>query len=194
MPELGLYLVEEDEYSLVQLAFDEGCDLIPDLHYNSQRYEKISTLEGYRQYRIRTRLFFLVSEKYFCCPIEMCRIEKDERHVYYISQRSGGPTIQFLGGGLFEKNGQKFIRSGSIAYYPTYWNTTTLQKEKPPSGLPSVYNVLRRGIKRDAIRIKPGLSEFWLCAHARKELLDGANLVGFEQYRPDRLAGYISSD
>jgi hypothetical protein len=99
--------------------------------------------------------------------------------VYYIFPRSGGPSIQFLGGGVFEEAGLSFIRPGSISHYPTYWvgrNTA-----KAPTALVKTYNVLVKSVKESSKRIKPGKCVYWLGQGAEQALRQGAKLVGHQK-------------
>jgi hypothetical protein len=119
----------------------------------------------------------------------MRKILKSGEAVYYISQRSGGPTIQLLGGGIFADNYEKVIRPGFISYFPTYWNTLSSRNEKPPLELIETYKALQNHVKNAAVRIKPGRSVFWLGEDARKAVLKGAKLIGFEQSPIPELIG-----
>jgi hypothetical protein len=193
MPELNLYMTEKDERRAVTFAFEQGCEFIPDLHYPSNRYELISTTNQYLRCRVRTRLFFILSEKYYCCPLEMRRIQQNGRRFHYISQRSGGPTIQFLAGGSFEAQGQEFIRSGAIGYYPTYWNTLESEMQKPSARLVSTYKSLALQIRQIATRIKLGRSIFWVGDDARRAALTGAKLVGFEKFEASEIITALGS-
>jgi hypothetical protein len=184
--ELDLYLTENDELPLVAAAFQAGCKLIPDLHYASARYDSLNALEDYKLFRTRTRQFFLLSEKYSKCPLEMRLIEKEDKSVYYIGGR-GGPTIAFLGGGLFNEDASKFIRPGFISYSPRYENTAKKTMEKPPAELIETYQALVKSIKKFTARIKPGNRVYWLGPDARKEVENGAKLVGYEKLSAESL-------
>jgi len=184
--ELGLYLTENDELPLVTAALQAGCKLIPDLHYPSPRYDSLTALENYKLFRARTRQFFLLSEKYSKCPLEVRRVEKDDKLFYYIGG-SGGPTIAFLGGGLFYEDASKFIRPGFISYSSLYENTTKKTLEKPSPELVKIYEALVKSVKKYATRIKPGKRVYWLGPDARKEIENGAKLVGYEKLSAESL-------
>lgn len=188
MAELTLYPTEYDELPIVDLAFQLGCKLILDLNYPTAEYQSLSTLEEYKRYRASTRLFFLLSEQFFCSPLEMRRIEKDGKTVYYIAD-SGGPLIHFLGGGLFEEAGSKFIRPSSIGHHSRYENNVSHAMEKPPSQLVETYKALQKLIRRSFRHSKPGKVSFWVGPQAVQAVQNGAKLVGFEKYSAQQLFG-----
>ena len=182
MAELDLYLTKEDEPKIVGAALDLGCELIPDLHYPVAQFDRLSTLKDYERSRARTRSFFLLSDRFFQCPLELRPIEKHGKTVYYIFSRSGGPTIQFLGGGLSQEAGSKVISPGFISYHTTYENTTRHRMEKPPKELVEVYDSLVKSAKKLTTRIKPDKRVYWLGPDARKHVEKDAKLVGYEKY------------
>lgn len=187
MAELTLYLTENDELPIVALAMEMGCRLIPDLNYPVPQYDSVTTIESYRLYRDRTRLFLLVSDRFYLSPLEMRSIKKDGKTIYYLSQRSGGPTIQFLGGGVFEEHGSKFVRPGDIGYHSTYQSTTSSTIEKPPPELVDTYKGLQKLIRRSFSHSKPAKVSLWVGPEAVDAVKHGAKLVGFEKYTADQL-------
>ncbi len=182
MAELDLYLTEEDELEIVAAALDLECELIPDSHYPTAQFDRLSTLKEYERARARTRSFFFLSDRFFQCPLELRPIEKHGKTVYYIFSRSGGPTIQFLGGGLSQEGGSKVIGPGFISYHTTYENTTRHRMEKPPKELVEVYDSLVKSVRKLATRIKPGKRVYWLGPDARKHVEKSAKLVGYEKH------------
>jgi hypothetical protein len=186
MAELSLYLTESDELAIVALAFQLSCILVPDLHYPTPRYDSLKTLENYKQYRLRTRLFYLLSEEFQLCPLEMRKVEKGGKIGYYIGN-GGGPRIQFIGGGLFEEAGSKFIRPGSVGYQAKYWNQSNGELERPPAELMDTYKALQKLIRSSFRHSKPGKVSFWLGPEAVQAVQNGAKLVGYEKYSAQRL-------
>jgi hypothetical protein len=90
LAELDLYLTEEDELPIIEYALRIGCKVIPDLHYGRAQYDSVTTLQDYKRYRARTRLFFFLSERLLRRPLEMDSIEKQGSTLYYILY-VGGP-------------------------------------------------------------------------------------------------------
>jgi hypothetical protein len=186
MPEMTLFLTEHDEDMIIEFALSRGCWLVPDVDYPSPRHVPITSIKEYKEYRARTRLFLLMSNEYFRSPVEMRRIRKNDKTVYYVSQRSGGPSIQFLGGGVFEEKAVKFIRPGFLSYYPTFWNTTEQVTERPPASLVATYRLLQTHVKKSALRGKGTFSVFWLGPESTRLVECGAKLVGFEAFSLSR--------
>jgi hypothetical protein len=154
MAELTVYLTESDELPIVALALRLSCVLVPDLHYPTPRYDSLETLEKYKQCRLRTRLFYLLSEEFLRCPLEMRKVEKSGKVGYYIGN-SGGPAIHFLGGGAFEEAGSQLIRPASIGYRAKFWNEVSKDMERPPAQLVKIYKTLQRLIGSSFRYAKP---------------------------------------
>lgn len=182
MAELILYFTEEDEMALVEDALGRGCTLVPDLDYASPKYESFGTLEEYKRYRSRTRQFFILSDARVRSPLEMHRIEKHGKTVYFIYPTNGGPHIQFSSTGLFLKNGVQLIGPGSLGHYPSYKNTSNQMWEKAPAELIAMFKHFRKFLKNWAMRAIVGQSRVavWLGPGAVKAVQNGAKLVGFE--------------
>jgi hypothetical protein len=186
MAEISLYLTENDELPIVTLALQLGCNLVPDLFYATPKYEPVGTVERYKQYRARTRAFYLASPIFLRCPLELRRIEKENQTVYYI-ENAGCPSIYFSGGGLFVKADSQFIRPGSIGYRAKYWNQSNGEMERPPTELVDTYKALQKLIRSSFRHSKPGKVSFWLGPEAVQAVQNGAKLVGYEKYSAQQL-------
>lgn len=186
MAELSLYLTENDELSIVTLALHLGCNLIPDLHYPAPNYERLNTIEGYKESRSRTRAFYVISRAFLRRPLELHRIEKENKTVYYI-ESTGCPSIYFLGGGLFVEADSQFIRPGSIGYQSKYWYQSNRELEGPPTELVDTYKALQKSIRSSFRHSKPGKVSFWIGPDAVQAVQSGAKLVGYEKYSASQL-------
>ena len=180
MPEMKLFMTEKDELELIRFVLGQECWLIPDIDYDSPRHQNISTERQFRDYRKRARLFFIVRDDILKSPLEMRRISKDGRTVFYIGQRRGGPTIDFLTSGTFIEKDQRFIRPGSLGHHPTYWNTLERKMVKPPAKFREVNKHLSRFVRETARHLVVERHSIWLWTEAEKEVRRGAKLVGFE--------------
>ena len=186
MAELTLYVTENDELPIVTFALQLGCYLVPDLHYPTPQYESLGTLESYKRSRVCTRAFYLVSGTFLHRRLELRRIEKENKTVYYL-ENAGCPSIYFLGGGLFEAAGVKLIRPGSIGHQARYWNAEDKEMEKPPSQLVETYKALQKLVRRSFRYSKPSKVSFWVGPEAVQAVQNGAKLVGYEKYSAERL-------
>jgi hypothetical protein len=184
--EFSLYLTENDELPIVTLALQLGCNLVPDLHYSTPNYELVGTVEGYKRFRTRTRAFYLTSAIFLRYPLELRRIEKENKTVYYI-ENAGCPSIYFLGGGLFVEADSQFIRPGSIGYQAKYRNQSNGEMERPPTELVDTYKALQKLIRSSFRHSKPGKVSFWLGPEAIDAVKGGAQLVGYEKYSAQQL-------
>jgi hypothetical protein len=186
MAEISLYLTENDELPIVTLALQLGCNLVPDLHYSTPKYEPVGTVERYKQYRARTRAFYLTSSIFLRCPLELRRIEKENKTVYYI-ENAGCPSIYFLGGGLFVEADSQFVRPGIISHRAKFWNQSNGEMERPPTELVDTYKALQKLIRSSFRHSKPGKVSFWLGPEAVQAVQNGTKVVGFEKYSAQEL-------
>lgn len=185
MPELGLYLSWKDIVEFVEFALREGAALVPHLHYDRPQYVTLENGTSFDEFRSKTSLFFIVKSSYLVSPLEIDSFVKKEKKLFFIVQRSGGPTIDFSFRTEFRESGRLFIGPSSLGHHPTYWNTTTCRNEKPPDSLVTFYKSLVKEIKKGAKRIRPGVSAYWVGRHAQELVRQGAKLVGFEKKKID---------
>ena len=182
MPELSLYLADEDDQEFVSYCFSQGAWMVPDLLYKTPAPRIVSNLDSFAECA-EERLFFIQHASFLCSPLLFAKLEKNNETVYSISQRYGGPAISLFCRGQFLKDREVYIGPGSLSHYPTYRNTITGEDEKPPESLRQLYALLVKHLKRNSFRIKPGIRVYWIGMHARELLRQGAKLVGYENVK-----------
>jgi hypothetical protein len=187
MPGLQLYQTESDEVSLINAAFDLGCQLVPDTHLRSPQVQKLLSIEAFQGARVETRHFYIFSDSLAQSPLSTRKVTKENgEFFYYVSPGVGTPSIEFLGGGIFEEPnaGAQLIRPGFLEFSREYWTLDLSRKLQSPTELESLFNRLSRTVKSHSSRIKPGKSVFWLGDNAQAEMEKGARLVGYESWSP----------
>jgi hypothetical protein len=157
-----------------------GAWLIPDVDYPQKQPALLTSESLFVAARLSVRHFFIIRDDYLKVPLEMRRIEKGGRTVYYISQREGGPTVDFLGGWIFTRGPERFIRPGSLSHYPTFFDTHERRFQKMPKEIVSFFSQLATHLKKSYRRIKPKKVTFWVSSNALSEVERGAKLVGLE--------------
>lgn len=162
MAEVGIVLSREEEANLVKLALSMKAWLTPDLDYVAPWPIRIKTYDDYKVHRQRARLFFILHDSFFVAPLEMRKIEKGGRSVYFIMQRNGGPTIDFLSTVEYEEHGKTHLGPGFLAYHRTFWNPKSEANEVPSEGLISFFKELTRTVKKASIRTKVGVRTYWI--------------------------------
>lgn len=184
MPGLQLYQTEPDELELVGAALEAGCWLVPASHYETTEFDKLFTIEAYMQARIRERKFFILGSEFTLEKLSMESFSKEGKTLFYIVTSSGGPFLEFLGGGLFvdDATGEKRIRPGFLEFARDYWAADLSRKRPSPPELEEMYKWLARAVKTKSTRIKPGKGVFWLGNDAKTQLENGARLVGYESW------------
>ena len=187
MPELQLFMTGRDEVELVKFVLSEGAGLIPDLDYPRPKLELVSNGSEFVSARALTRHFFIVRDDYFKMPLQLRKIEKQGKLAYYITQRKGGPTVDFLASGIFTRDGGTFIRPGMVSHYPTFFDDQKGCFQKTPKELIGFYRDITHFLKESYVRVKPKKVAFWLSPDAQSELRQGAKLIGLEDLSAEEI-------
>src|SRR5262245_25592270 len=155
MPELDFFLLGTEESRLVAKAIERGLITVPYGPYEAPEYEEIRDVDSFLESRKANRLFFLVSSAYSSSPLEMRRIKKGPNQgLFYIMQRTGGPTIDILFCTVSDRVGVPQIAPGMIGYHKTYWDERRGEDVSAPKAMVDEYNLLKREIKRGSFRLK----------------------------------------
>lgn len=176
-----------DEVELVKFVLTEGAGLIPDLDYSRPKPELLSNRSEFASARVLTRHFFIVRDDYFKMPLHLRKIEKQGKLTYYIAQRKGGPTVDFLASGVFTRDGGRFIRPGMVSHYPTFFDDQEGCLRKAPKELIGFYRHITHFLKESYLRVKPKKVTFWLSPDAQSELRQGAKLIGLEDLSAEEI-------
>ncbi len=175
MAEFGFVLSKREEEALVRAALDSGAWLVPDVDYKTPEAARISTYTEYEGYRGSTRMFLIVHPSYFAAPLEMKETSKEGKCVYFIMQRNGGPTIEFMSSVEFREAGRAKINPGFLAHHKTFWNPKTHRNEDMPAALLKLYRELSSIAKKIATRQKVGMRTYWI-GNVVKDLIEAGKL------------------
>jgi len=97
MAETKLLLNRSDTISIARTIFDKGAYMVPDCNYDEPLYTLIKTVDEFKSISKTTRLFFVLHDDWKSEPLEMKKFDhKELGEKYFIVQKSGGPTIDFL--------------------------------------------------------------------------------------------------
>lgn len=177
-PEMDIVLSRQEEAEVVKLALRLKAWLVPDMNYPVPRPLQIRSYSDYEKYRGQERLFFILHASFMVTPLEMHEIEKEGRTVYYIVQKNGGPTIDFLSSVEYEEDGKSYVGSGFLAYHGTFWNPETHRNEKAPEALISFYAALTGMVKQIAVRTKVGARIYWIGREIAAQIERGEKYLG----------------
>lgn len=155
MPQADFYLCERDLLDVAALLFGGGGSLVPDLDYKTPDLRTIRDVEDLRRvYReLNPQLFFGISPKWQRAPLTIRGIEKDDRTVFFILQKNGGPSIDIFCPQPFIANGRLAVAHGFIGYHRCYWNPISGQMEPTPEALKDVYHALRSQLAQGGLKI-----------------------------------------
>lgn len=124
MPRADLLFSRAEHEGLVQFVFELEAWLVPSRLPTASLIE-IKDPESYRSYVDKgERLFHIQRRDFTRAPLEVrqVRATDDQPEVFYVQQRSGGPTVDLLGPYESEEGGQTRVASGFIGHCPTFWN------------------------------------------------------------------------
>jgi len=162
MAELEFILSKVEEETLLKTALGSSCWFVPDINYGTAKPAHVTTYEEFKKYRERTRMFFILHESYIAAPLEMREILKDGQRVFFVMQRNGGPSIDFMSSVEFIEEGRTKINPGSLAHHKTFWNPKTRRNEETPGVLLKLYRELSAVVKKVATRHKVGVRTYWI--------------------------------
>jgi hypothetical protein len=180
MAQLDFYLNGNDKNSLVSYVLSEGGYLVPDINYNGPKFNVIDNLEDYQLHVNQNRLLFILHNSYSKQSLTWRKIQKENKTVYYIPQRVGGPTIDFYSPGLIEKDGQHYIGPGNVSHYPSYFDTALNSYLSVSEELKLFYKRLISQIKKNSYAIKLNKRTYWIGNGAIKDISSGYNLINIE--------------
>ncbi len=158
MAQLDFILNKEEQVEFMQFAISIGCKIIPDMHYNSANYLTIETIDGFLRY-FGGGKFFLINEIYSLFPLEMRWFEKEGERKFYITQRYGGPAIDFYSSSLIESTESR-VGTGFIAFYSSYYTGSTTIAA--PADLKLIYKLFSSFIKGRSKKISLAKRSYWV--------------------------------
>lgn len=170
MIQLDFFLSEVERVQFIQYCFGYGCNIIPNQHYDRNKYTIITSMGEYQQYCKRSPFLFITSNKFSTYPLELDYFEVGEGKKYYIKQRHGGPTIDFFSPivGEIEDN---IVGPGYIGIYPFYYRNN--MKYVPNKSLMDFYKIFTMYIKEICQKIKLTERVFWIGKHTIEKAKKG---------------------
>jgi hypothetical protein len=162
MTQVDFFLSESERNNFIEHCIKEGCMIIPDQHYDTDKYLVATTMHQYQQYCKKNPLLFIISKKYSTYPLELDYFEDEGKKKYFIKQRHGGPTIDFFSPvvGEIEDN---IVGPGYLGIYPFYYHNN--QKFVPNKSLIDFYKLFSDYIKKSCQKIKLTQRTFWVGKH-----------------------------
>jgi hypothetical protein len=160
--EMSILLGADEEKALLSAWFAAGAWLVPDLNYPGPQVQEINSYEDYGRHRKSTRLFFVQHRSFIREPLEMYDIEKNGQRGYFIRQKNGGPTIEFLSSVEYVDAGLVTIGAGFISHYAQFWSARSKQMQEVPQELVVFFAEMRKSVRAVAKKEKIGLRAYWV--------------------------------
>ena len=160
MSQIDFFLCKDERIELAKTIFSLELIMIPDLAYEVMKPVILKDIEHYKKYVDVNELMFIVDSKAELKKFVFESYFKDGSERYYIRQRYGMPTIDFLYGGLVEKSEMK-ITPGSISNYSFYYSDGG-DKIYPSEQDKHLYSTIVTFIKKNTIPVKLTKRTFWV--------------------------------
>jgi hypothetical protein len=111
---------------------------------------KVSTIAEFRSRRTAKvgALIFVLNPEWQRSPLDLGEIQKGGQTIYFVMQKTGGPTLDLCAPFEYGSEGNKFIPGGSVGYHSTFWNTLTERNEPAPDALKATYREVVKIIKK----------------------------------------------
>jgi hypothetical protein len=159
MSQVDFFLSEKERLEFIQYCFKHGCNIIPNQHYNTDKYLIASNMEQYEKYCKKSPLLFITSNKFSMHSLELDYFEVDDKRRYFIKQRYGGPTIDFFSPVIGELE-DNVVGPGHIGIYPFYYHGS--KRFVPNKFLTEFYKLFTIYIKGSCQKIKLTQRTFWV--------------------------------
>ena len=182
MPELDIVFDSRDEQGLVEMIFSMEPKLVPGIDYKEACYEQIPDSLTFKRFRKETTQFFMLHDSYFSSPIPM---RPSVRGCYYLGQREGGPTIDFLFSKAYrDEDGKDTLSTGFVSHYPTYWDNISECNLRAPDNLKLCYKKLVAYIRKNSKKMKLGVRNYHIGTHTLENLQKGKVHVPASLFSP----------
>lgn len=159
MGQVDFIFAKDEKLLLAQQIFKSGMVMIPDLKYETEEYKTIVSITEYEKFLMTNELMFLVHPATFKYSLEMRMITKNNKQVYYIQQKHGGPTIDFYSPGLIEGR-DNTVGVSFLGNYSFYYSD---QEKFRPSNLDKeLFGMLTSFVKTNSKKVKLKERTFWI--------------------------------
>jgi hypothetical protein len=189
MAEIEVFATDDETVQLAKWLLDQGCELIPDSHYETGRPQQLTDLAAIQTISQTSPHFFAVRSDWVESPLRAREVNANDKHFFYIDPRTGGPTMEFYWGRDFEKEGCRHLSASWLSFNIWYEDSLTGERKKPPETLRRFYAEFAKNVRSGRRRIKPGVREFWISPRIEALVRDGTVLIGLENMSSDQILG-----
>ena len=183
MPEIGILLTRDEEQTVIRSILDRAGWLVPDFQYEVPVPALVKTHEDYLRWRSKTRLFFVLHDSFLVVPLELRQVGRDGGLGYFIAQRTGGPTIEFLSTLEFQEDARRWVNPGFIAHHRTFWDAESRANVKPPQAFVTFFKETIAIMKQVAALKKIGVRRYWIGNEMSVLLENGTMHLGIQRER-----------
>jgi len=176
MAESNLFMAENDELDLVDIVLSNGCALVPSIHWETDEYEEIRSVDRFLSLRKATNLYFITSPGYQESALVMRPLTDNPGSKYYIVQREGGPSIDWLCLLPYTEGNVTILGASMLAYYDNYWSVKQSRMVTVPQKLKALFRHLISELRSHGEIRKAKAKSYIVCKHAMAEISQGTRL------------------
>lgn len=134
--------------------------MIPDLNYETKDPKVLHNITDFIPFVDKNEIMFIASPEIDMSSFVFGECQKDSKKYYYIRQKYGVPTIDFLYAGTTEISDNK-ICPGSMSMH-TFFYGNVGNKIYPSVHLQDKYKIICNFLKQESIRLKLTKRTFWI--------------------------------
>lgn len=178
MPQVDIFLSEQDVEEIVGYVFEHGCRIAADINYKDPVPGFVYSVEEFRELRGKQKptLFFILSDKWQRTSLVLKPLIKNEDRFYYIQQKSGGPTIDLFAPFEYKSESGVYLPHGFLSFHSKYWNQATKENEPAPSELKSFFRELKKDVFTEADLVTGKNRKYMVACGAKKRLTETVKL------------------
>jgi hypothetical protein len=178
MPQLDVYFGEEDLKRLIAMFFEMGSTVVPDLTSERPEYVEITNIESFNESRgsHSAALYFVLNKNWNVAPLTFGDFEKDGKRMFFIRQRSGGPTLDIFAPYETKIDGVLTQPHGFVGIHKLFWNPSTHRNERVPENLLKTYKKVIASLKNESTKVERNQRSYFVTKHAKARMGEGVHL------------------
>lgn len=176
MAQIDFFIDDVLEKKLIEYLFSLDFEFIPSIDSEIENYNVVNSFEEFDLWSKKTRQFYLINKNFTTKPLVVKNFVRDEVTFFYISQRYGGPYIDFFLPATFNEDSTE-ISSGFIGIYSSYYGINDIQSVDI---LNSYYRKISNFIKKNTVKFSLKIKRTYWVSQSIIDLIEQgkAELVG----------------
>ncbi|MBS1527293.1 MAG: hypothetical protein JST19_16695 [Bacteroidetes bacterium] len=171
MAQIKFYFSSDEWERLFNYILFTGSNLVPDIVYDSEQYNLITSFSDFIYYqKNETTHFFLINDKFTEYPLSICQNKYTDDLKYNILQRRAGPYIDISYYRGFSDDAAIPYAASYLDYYPNFIYPDNSYEFKAPDSLKEYYGSLVKIIKKSSQLVSKNGVRHWLGGEAYSKI------------------------